>query len=176
MTKRIKQPSRKLTRTEVESLVADIAEATNEKRAITAALEAQILALRKEQEETLSALDADIKVKFAQVKAWADTSTEEFGKLKSIKFPFGTIGFRTGTPALSLLSKKWSWAKVLEAVQQTLPNFVRTKPEVDKEAILNQREELKEFLPQVGLKVTQSEAFYVEPDLTAIEKRVSAAA
>ena len=78
-------------------------------------------------------------------------------------------GFRTGTPRLVLLNRKWNWALVLEKVQALLPNFIRNKPEIDKEALISQRAELAEFLPMVGVKVTQAEAFFVEPKLENLE-------
>ncbi len=83
----------------------------------------------------------------------------------------GTLGFRTGTPALKLLSRAWNWQKVLEACQFILPAFIRNKPEIDKEQIIAQRDELREFLPKVGLKVDQGESFFVEPKLTEVETR-----
>jgi phage host-nuclease inhibitor protein Gam len=173
--KRIKLQSTALSRAEVETLVGQIAEATNSKRATMAEIDEHILALRKQYEPGLTQIETEIKTKSALVKSWAEANREEFGKLKSIRLTFGTIGFRTGTPKLTLLSR-WTWDKALAAVQTVLPAFVRSKPEIDKEAIIAQRAELGEFLPMAGLKITQAESFFIEPDLAALEKRVSASA
>ena len=64
------------------------------------------------------------------------------------------------------MEEPWSRRPVTAAVERLLPNFIRNKPEVDKEAIIGQRDDLAEFLPKVGLKVMQEESFYVEPKLT----------
>ena len=69
------------------------------------------------------------------------------------------------------LSRAWTWEKILEKVRAVLPAFVRERPEVDKEAIISQAEDLKEYLPMVGVKVTQGESFFIEPNLTDIESR-----
>lgn len=72
-----------------------------------------------------------------------------------------------------LLNRKWNWEKVVDALQHRLPAFLRDKPEVDKAALLAQRDEpvIRENLPLVGLKVTQDEGFFVEPKLTKVETR-----
>jgi phage host-nuclease inhibitor protein Gam len=162
-----------VTREQAESLINDIALTVANKRRISADLDEQLLAIKEKYKPQLDECDAVIKANSELVQIWADANPEEFAKRKSIAFPAGTVGYRTGTPALRLLNKQWSWERVLEAVQRILPSFVRTKPEVDKEAILNQRDELQEFLPMVGLKVAQAETFFIEPDLTALETRIS---
>jgi phage host-nuclease inhibitor protein Gam len=80
-------------------------------------------------------------------------------------------GFRSGTPSLALLNRKWNWEKVLAACQSVLPNFIRNKPEIDKAAIILQREELAEVLPLIGVKVKKAEGFFVDANLTQVETR-----
>lgn len=153
-------------RAEAETHVNTVAALVNERRATAAEMDEKILNLKKEYELELANLNVQIKVGTDNLEAWALANPEEFGKAKSIEFLAGRIGFRTGTPKLTLLSRAWNWEKVTSAVEHLLPNFIRNKPEVDKEAIIAQREELAEFLPGVGLKVTQGESFFVEPKLT----------
>lgn len=153
-------------RAEAETHVNTVAALVNERRGIAAAMDEKILNLKQEYELELANLDAQIKVGTDNLEAWAIANPAEFGKAKSIEFLAGRIGFRTGTPKLALLSRAWNWERVTAAVQSLLPNFIRNKPEVDKEAIIAQRVELEEFLPSVGVKVTQGESFFVEPKLT----------
>ena len=63
---------------------------------------------------------------------------------------------------MKLLSKKWSWEKVLEALRSAHGDrFVRTKQEPDKEKL---RAELADAeLAVVGLRLDQEDRFFVEP-------------
>ena len=83
------------------------------------------------------------------------------------------VGFRTGTPKLALLNRQWTWEKVLAAVRQLLPNFIRETPTVDKEALIAQRDDqnLQYALPLCGMKIVQDESFYVEPKIEEVETR-----
>jgi phage host-nuclease inhibitor protein Gam len=159
-------------RTDAEIAMSDLAQAITSQRKVVADRDAAVLAINERCAEPLAELDKRITALTENLAAWAEAHPEEFPKgLKSLRLNAGTIGFRTGTPKLALLSRAWNWEKVLQAVQGMLPNFVRNKPEVDKEAILGQRDELAYILPSVGLKVTQAESFFAEPDLTPMESR-----
>lgn len=180
MSPRIKLQPNPLTRAEVETLVADIATAANSKRSITALIDARILETRKEFEEPLANIDTEIKNKSALVQSWAEANPEAFGKLKSLKLAFGTIGFRTGTPKLKTLSG-WTFARVLKRLLE-LPwghAFVRVAEEIDREgliAVSRQGSLSDEQLREAGCRVAQDETFFVEPDLAAIEQRLTNAA
>lgn len=155
-----------VTREDAEALVIQIACAVNRQREIIAEIDARTLELKERHKDELAGIAKSIKEKSTVVQSWAEENPEDFGKAKSLRLAGGTIGFRTGTPKLVLLTRKWTWEKVLEAVQRILPDFIRNKPEVDKEAIIARREELAEFLPMVGLEVAQGESFFIEPDLS----------
>jgi len=108
------------------------------------------------------------------LRAWAEASPDQFPKgIKSLALAAGTLGFRTGTPKLALLSRAWNWEKVLTQAQRLIPAFIRSKPELDKEAILSQRDEeiLQYAIKACGMKVVQDESFYIEPNLTDTDAR-----
>lgn len=180
MSKRIKLQTNPLTRAEIESLVADIATAANTKRAINAEIDARVLEIRKEHEAELAEADAEIKHKSALVQSWAEANPEAFGKLKSLRLPFGVIGFRTGTPKLKTLSG-FTFPRVLERLL-SLPwgrAFVRVTEEIDREALIAASRSLSltdSNLREAGCRVAQDESFFIEPDLSAVEKRLTAAA
>jgi len=160
------------SREEAEAVMNDLAMTANNQRRVTALRDAAVLAINQKFEAQLAACDQTLAAKTDALRVWAETNPGEFPKgRKSIAFLSGTLGFRTGTPALALLSRAWNWKKVTAAVERLLPNFIRNAPEVDKEAILSQRDELKEFLPACGIKVAQGESFFVEPKLTEVESR-----
>ena len=156
------------SRTEAEATVATVAELINLKRSVTAAMDERLLEIKKQYEGQLGDLEVQINSGTEQLQQWALENPAEFGKKKSIAFLAGVIGFRTGTPKLVVL-RGWNWKKALEAVQVHLPNFIRQAPEIDKESILAQRNELAPALPLVGMKVDQGETFSIEPNLTETE-------
>lgn len=160
------------TRDEAEAAITAYAQLAIDIKRTTATVDAQVTAIRDKFQGTLDTLNRDLKTHAEALCDWAQTHPDEFPKgRKSLEFANGILGFRTGTPKLALISRSWNWDKVLAAIQGLLPAFVRSKPEVDKEALLGQRDELAEFLPRVGLKVTQDETFFVEPNLTETETR-----
>lgn len=162
------------TRADAELAISDIALTVANKIRTTAKMDTEVVAVREKYQASLGMIEASIEAKTEALREWAEAHPEEFAKgRKSIEFVQGTIGFRAGTPALALLNKKWTWAKVVESMGAFLPHFLRSKPEVDKEALLAQRDEplIQKTLPLVGLKVTQTETFFVEPKLTEVETR-----
>jgi phage host-nuclease inhibitor protein Gam len=126
----------------------------------------------------LAEAEAAKKEKHQLVQAWAEAHPEAFGKTKSIALAAGTIGFRTGTPKLALLNRKFTWASALEAVMRLLPNFIRTSPEIDKEALIAQRDEttIQWALTECGLKIVQDESFYVKTNVEEAETMTKEAA
>lgn len=179
MKSRIKSTT-SLNREDAERIVARIAEIANTKRSLVAETDAAVLAARDRHAAQIDAIDAEIKTNTSLVQAWAEANPSEFGNRKSLEFPAGKIGFRTGTPKLKTLAG-WTFARVLEKLQ-SLPwghAFVRVKSEVDKEAIIAQHSRegfATGELREIGVRVDQDEAFYVEPDLTQIEQRLTSEA
>lgn len=154
------------TREEADQSVDCVARLANLRRALAAELDAELISAKQRFGAEIAELDQQIEQQRAGLEVWAGANPDLFTKKKSLDFLNGTIGFRTGTPKLSLLSRAWNWDSVTSAVIQRMPRFIRSKPEVDKEQIIAQRDELEEFLPSCGLKITQGESFYVEPNLT----------
>lgn len=172
------------TRDEAEAVMNELALTANNKRKFTARMDAQILAAQEAVAPDIAACDEAIKAKSDALRAWAEAHPEEFPKgRKSIEFLSGILGFRTGTPKLALLSRAFTWDKVLELIQHFGFQFTRQKLEVDKEAILAFAAEEQDkvrlearVLRPIGLKVVQDEGFYIEPKLTETDDTVKAAA
>lgn len=175
---RIKIPLVQLnTRAEAEEAISTVAALTNKRRIVAAQMDKRLLAIKEEYEAELGHLDKEIAAGSDSLRAWAEANPQEFPKgRKSIEFLAGTLGFRTGTPKLALLSRAWTWDKVLAAIEAFSFQFIRNTPAVDKEAILafaaaeadKARLEAKVLRP-IGLKIVQDESFYVEPKLTEPE-------
>ncbi len=158
-------PAEPRTRTQVENLVAEMASAKNNERLIAASMDAEILAIREKYQPNLESLTSRMDALSAAVQVWAEAHPEEFGRLKSIEFPAGVIGFRTGSPKLKTLPK-WTFDRVLDALRRTdaWRGYIRVKEEVDKEALLGAKLPSAE-LRGMGLQILQEESFYIAPRL-----------
>lgn len=162
-------------RDEAEAAMNTLALAANNRRKLIVKLDAEELAVKEKYAANIAACEAEIKTQSDALRAWAEANPAEFGKRKSLDFAAGTLGFRTGTPKLKLLAR-WTWEKVLTAIQERAFNFIRTTPEVDKEAILTFYSSASDkpaveakVLAPIGVKVVQDESFFVEPKLTDTE-------
>lgn len=172
------------SRDDAEATMNELALAANNKRILTARLDAAILKLQDEAAAGIAKCDEAIDLRVDALRAWAESHPEAFpnGK-KSIAFLSGVLGFRTGTPKVALLSRAWNWAKVLEAVLARGFAFTRTSVELDKESIIAFVADSKtaedklatetKVLRPIGVKIIQDESFYVEPNLTDLEVTAS---
>jgi phage host-nuclease inhibitor protein Gam len=167
------------SREEIETLVGAVAGIVNQQRRLSAQMDEEVAALRARYEEPLAGLAADLAGHTATLKQWAQAHPEEFAKRKSIEFVQGTLGFRTGSPRLTLRSRKWNWDEVVRAIKtRNLPGFLRAKEEVDKERILglaagapDLRRFNRDVLEPIGVKITREESFFVNPKLTELDAR-----
>ena len=167
----------KITRDEAEGYVNEVALAENRRRVLNAEMDEKILAIRERYGPDLEICSEHLKNLSLLLQTWAEANPQEFANKKSVEFPAGKVGFRTGTPKLKTVTG-WTFARVLEKLQSLKwgAAFVRVKTEVDKEGIiaqvgqgLLQPAELRE----IGVKVEQDESFFIEPDLTPFSNRVT---
>jgi len=102
-----------------------------------------------------------------EIEAFCLSNKDEFKKKKSFEFPSGIVGFRTATPKVSTLNRKYTFKTVLELVKRIFPGqYIRTKEELDKEVVLADYSQKKiddTKLASVGLRIEQEENFYIEP-------------
>lgn len=177
---RIKSKTEPVSRADAERIVRDIAVLTLEQRDRKNDIDAAILAAKERHSARLAEIAAEVKDKAALVQTYAEANPEDFGKLKSLRFEVGTIGFRTGTPKLKTLSG-WTFDRVLAKLKEVLwgAAFIRIHEEVDKEELISgfgQGMLTADELREIGTRVVQDETFFVEPDLAAVEARIKEAA
>lgn len=127
----------------------------------------EITRIREHHAPEINRLQAQRDDCFEVLEVYASEHPELFDKKKSVDWTHGTFGYRTGTPKLKT-RKGFTWSSVLHLVQNMLPNYIRTVQELNKEAILADREKLQPELPKVGMEVVQDESFYVQPALQAL--------
>jgi phage host-nuclease inhibitor protein Gam len=166
------------TQHEAEQVLNELAVITNNKRKLTADMDAETLAVTNKYQPHLTACDDAAQVKLKSLETWADANPGIFPKdRKSVMLLAGKIGFRLDTPSLVLQSRTVTWTKVLGIIiVKKWRKFKRIKVEVDKDAILARCGTLekptkfqKDILPTLGLKLVQEEKFFAEPNLTETE-------
>jgi phage host-nuclease inhibitor protein Gam len=174
---RIKNTTPELTRAEVETLVVSMVAAQLAREELVTARDTAILAIQNDKNPAIEKRDAEITAGMERIGAWARANEAEFGSARSMLVAGHTIGFHTGNPAVK--PKK---GKTLKAILEWLVNtggvlmdkYVRTKRELDKEAILSTGRVLKSDdaearagaaleLHDLGVEIEQAETFYLTP-------------
>jgi phage host-nuclease inhibitor protein Gam len=155
------------TRDEAEAILGRIAELKAFESKTKAIMDQRLIEVREEYERQLVETAEELQPLCMQMQAWGESNPGTFGKSKSVEMIHGIIGWRIGMPCLKLLSG-WTWAMVLDALRNLGHQaFIRTKEDVDKEAILARRADLLDGdLRQFGTKIVQAESFFIEPKLT----------
>ena len=151
-----------ITPEEANAIFAMYAEADAKLAKIQAEKDLAITKIReKYQDKEVQLIETKDK-SFEKLQHYAMCNPDLFKVKKSIELPHGKIGFRTGTPKLKCLFKKWDDA--LSKVKEMLPTYVRVKEELDKEGLLANKdnEEVARLFPLCGVKVEQDESFFVE--------------
>lgn len=167
MTKRVKLTGPSIqTREQMERLVGDICRLTIFVDQTRTIMDARIMDIREEYEQQLGDADQELTQLMALARDWAEAHPEEFSVRKSIEMTHGTVGFRTGQPALKTVAG-WTWARVLELLSE---RYVRVRRDPDKEKLLADREAIgADGLRKLGLRVVQEESFFVEPKRESVE-------
>lgn len=163
---RIKSISYK-TREEFDAAVNLAAKLQTEIRTITAKRDKLVQRAQALFTNSLSVRTAQLKAIAALAEKYAEANRDELlpAKAKSASTTLATFGFRLGNPTLSLLNKKCSWEGVVLACKLLkFPKFIRTVEEADKDAIkaATLTDEQRTLL---GVKITQSESFFIEPNV-----------
>ena len=154
----------------MESVLGEITVIRNRQRQLATVMDAQIQAVRERYEAEFAVATEALDRKVEDIRAWAEANPGEFGAVRSIETMHGTVGWRTGQPALKTAGG-WTFERVLQALKDTgATGYIRVKEEVNKQQLLSNRETLgAEKLREIGLRVVQEETFFVEPNLTTVE-------
>jgi phage host-nuclease inhibitor protein Gam len=158
------------TTEQVEEALANCGHLQSYLAQIEGEMNQQIIAVREQYAPRIDATGARLELETEALRAYADAHGELFAVKKSTDYTHGTIGYRTGTPKLKPL-KGWTWDRVLEKVRQCARAYLRVKEEVNKEALLADRETLgADRLKALGVAVAQDETFFVTPKLEEVAK------
>lgn len=155
------------TRAEFEAAVNKIAELEVQFRKLTAKRDARIQEVQDYFAPDEARLQEELKGLLATTEKYADEHRDElFSKeKKSAETPLAVFGYRYGNPTVSLLNRRWTWDQIVKVLKLSrFKNLLREVHEVDKDAVKSAKLS-EDDLAAVGMKITQSETFYIEPKL-----------
>jgi phage host-nuclease inhibitor protein Gam len=144
---------------EADAILADIAARKRNIELIKAGLNEGVDALKVKAAAEIAPLSQEVEALEQALARFGEANKDTlFAKIKSRALAFGEIGFRASTKAV-LLNRKWTWERVLKALKESALGCVRTKEEVDKDALRGLK---PEELETVGVKLQKDDGFYYE--------------
>ncbi len=157
------------TREQFDAAVDRIARLEVQRRGRESERDALIQKVQEEHNPGIDMLKSEIDALMTKAEAYAKDNRAELlptGR-QGAETPLANFGFRWGNKTLVLLSNRWSWEAVIDSLRKAgLTGFIRTKEEVSKDAA---KDELSEpVLAQHGMRIKQSETFWVEPKTDVI--------
>ncbi len=156
-------------RDEADQFLHDIGDLQRQVTRIKTAMDDQIIEIKRGFEDEALPINQEIDEKFAALHSWAENNRETLlkGKGKSLHLGSGALGWRKNPPKVSL-SKV---AEVIKAIKQLgHTHFLRTKEEVNKDAMLVDVESQALADSIKGVKIVQSEDFFAKPFETQMER------
>lgn len=150
-----------ISEAEYQEQLAAYAKSEAEARKINADIDLQTQKLRENHQDKLKQLQDTKETSFDVVMQYAEEHPELFEKRRSIETAFGIIGYRMGTP--KVLNRKGFQVKaVLELIKDKFPKFLKIKEEINKEAILADKELTDNDVKSIGLEIVQEDTFYID--------------
>ncbi len=157
------------SREETSEAILQIGMAQRERARIEAAMNDEMAGIKKRYEEEAKPYSEKISSLIRGVQLWCEAHRDELtsgGKTKTANLASGEVKWRMRPPSVRLSAGD----TVIEAlIKMGLNRFIRTKQEVNKEAILLEPAVVEHIK---GISVTQKEDFVVEPFESKLEEVV----
>lgn len=154
-------------RLEVDAAIAEIGAAQRERDRIQTEMNDALAKVRAEFEEQALPHATVIKELGHGVQVWCEGNRVDLtrdGRSKTAKFAAGEVSWRTRPPRVNIRGE----GIVAEALKRLgLERFIRTKEEIDKQAILAEPGAIEGIK---GLSISQGEDFVIKPFSTEIEE------
>jgi phage host-nuclease inhibitor protein Gam len=147
-------------RDEAERYLARIGEIQRDAALNKAVLAEAIARVTAEMEEASAKLTEEHDRLFRGLQLWAEANRHALtdgGKTKTVRLGNGTIAWRLAPPSVHIKGQE----AVLEYLKENTIGFLRTKLEINREAMLARPEEAAK-IPGVTIK-SAGEAFVIEP-------------
>ncbi|MGE4334563.1 MAG: host-nuclease inhibitor Gam family protein [Pigmentiphaga sp.] len=155
-------------RQEAVNMIAGIGAAQREREMLKMEMDEQITALREKYDAVMAPFVETIKTLSQGVHVWAEAHRDELtqgGKVKTANLMTGEVRWRTTPPSVKAV-------RVKEAIEELkarhlAERFIRTKEEINKEAILADPAAVEGMK---WLSISQSEDFVIVPFETDLEE------
>ncbi|MCU0329336.1 MAG: host-nuclease inhibitor Gam family protein [Chitinophagales bacterium] len=144
-----------------QECLAAYAKSEAEIRKINAEIDLQTQKIREKYADRLKSFSTIKDESFDVVMQYAEEHPELFHKKRSVDTAFGVLGYRLGTPKLAT-RKGFQWKAVLDLLKEKFPKFVKVKEDVNKEAILADKELTDHDLKSIGVEIIQEDSFYID--------------
>ena len=150
------------------------AEAQAKLKKIESEAEEKIAAIREKAKQDACKWEDQFSECSEQLEAYAlKHQKAKFSKVRSMKLGSVTFGFRLGTPKVVKTTRD-TWAVVTGKLKEHFPDFVRTKEEPNKDAIIEAREdaELMAKLSMLGVQVDQEDSVFIDVAEEALREQI----
>lgn len=157
-------------REEMASTLHEYAKTDAAIRKMEAEMDQKIADVRKKYEQSLTEMKESQEDRMKQVHMWAENNRDDFDDKKSLDLVHAVIGFRTGNPAVKA-QKGFTLVSCLNLLKKNNhTQFIRTKEELDKEAILAKRTDAETLaiIGEAGLEISQTETFFIDTKSEAV--------
>lgn len=154
------------SRIEADEAVRVIGDYQRKRVDLQTAMNARLAEVKAEFEQQAQPLSESIRTLGHGIQTWAEANRAELLKAggKTVKLGNGELRWRTRPPSVTVRAA----AAVLDALKRLgLSRFIRTKEEIDKEAILAEPEAVRDVK---GISVGQGEDFVIVPFSTELEE------
>lgn len=152
---------------EAHEAMKGFAQTSSTLKGLEAEMELEVQAVRDRFKVRIEKARVERDHQFEKLQRYAEEyQSDLFSKKKSLDWTHGILGFRRGTPKVTKPSKI-TWAAILKMLKdEGLTSFIRTKEEVNKDKMIESRENeviMKQLKELGGIEVVQQETFFVEP-------------
>lgn len=155
------------SREQAVDAIAEIGRRQRERERIQAAMNDEMAAVRQKYEEQARPHAEALRELTAGVQTWCEANRDgltQGGKVKTASLASGEVRWRMRPPSVTCRALD----NVLQALKQLgLSRFVRTKEELNKEAILAEPEAVQHVK---GISISQKEDFVIVPFETELEE------
>ena len=144
--------------------IDDVARKRVELTKLKARRDSRIQTVEAEFKDDIERIEGEISELVVLAEKYAVVHRNELfpGEAKTGSSASANFGFRLGNPTLKALNRKWSPEETMKELRRLgMSDFIRVKEELDKNGLKARLND--EQLASVGLRVCQSESFFVEP-------------
>jgi phage host-nuclease inhibitor protein Gam len=138
----------------------------NKLKKIEVKMNEEINRVKDKYADDIAAIKEEMAEPYEVLQVFTTENKTTWGKKKSFELLHCIIGLRTGTPKV-IKDKKFTWPAILELLKKNtvFKPFIRTTEEINKEAILAEKNEaiLGQLKEECFVSIDQDESFYVTP-------------